>query len=666
MMSATSSETRSECRRLRLLVTYSISSTAAQATRDYLRAFKEYTDYDVSYLHVTHEAIPGFNLNEYDVVLNSYCARHCFDGYVSPAYLEQLRNFRGLKIIAVQDDGDLTSFLHKRIRDLGFDVLLTAVPEDTLAYGYPPEAIPNVRIVRVYTGYLPSGLAEITAGRLPLAKRPIPLGYRGRRLPARYGKLGHLKYEIGKQFKIACEARGIPCDISMQEEDRIYGGDWLKFLGNCRAVLGSESGSNVWDFDGEIDKLHAAMTQDLGRPPSYEEFEPFIRDLELRSNISEVSPRHFEAAATYTPMIMTRGKYSGILEAGKHYVAVEHDFSNIQEVLDQLDDIDFLTEIATETHRVLIDSGNYTYKSLANTVTEIIDDWRKRQTEPLPQRPGIASTVDDTVKPKEAVEFASAWPLHHLLFQARYSAHNAELYEAELVRLCNAYAPAVDHYAKIITSLAKQVLLMLDAQAFVVDTPAAALKEQIADLLEKQFEPSDASSRLAIRQTEEFMQRFCVKNVDLSTIFADEAISADVKHRIDALQQLCTDSFEQIRTINDKLERHTLKFNNLFNGLLLVERNIEFVREISSLPSSSASMPPASRHDLRILEAEIRRFATSDLGEIAKPDPAAEAVISRLRGRMGIKLRIKRYTRRLRRALVRRALIVVERLKIRQ
>jgi hypothetical protein len=88
----------------RILVAYSMASTYVPTTLEYLLALKNFTNYEVDYVHVTQGAWLNFDINEYDVVFHNYCARLCFDGYVSQHYEKALMNFRGLKILAVQDD----------------------------------------------------------------------------------------------------------------------------------------------------------------------------------------------------------------------------------------------------------------------------------------------------------------------------------------------------------------------------------------------------------------------------------------------------------------------------------------------------------------------------------------------------------------------------------
>ena len=42
--------------RLKVLIAYSVTSSHVQTTMDYLLALKRYTDFDVAYVHVTHDA----------------------------------------------------------------------------------------------------------------------------------------------------------------------------------------------------------------------------------------------------------------------------------------------------------------------------------------------------------------------------------------------------------------------------------------------------------------------------------------------------------------------------------------------------------------------------------------------------------------------------------
>jgi hypothetical protein len=363
-----------------MLVAYSMGGTHVQTTLDYLLALKRHVGCDVDYVHVTHGAVMGFDLSAYDIVFHNYCARLCFEDYVSQSYLDALRAFRGLKMLAVQDEYDNTNVLKSAIKDLGFHVVLTCVPQHSLEYVYPRAEFPGTRFETVLTGYVSD---DSTAGRAgthvkPLAERPIVIGYRGRDIGAKYGQLGFDKYEIGRRMREICKARGIPHDIAVDEGSRIYGLGWFDFVGNCRAMLGSESGSNLFDFDGSVRLAVERMSAELGRPISYAEFRAEIGDREDKVSMGQVSPRIFECAAMLTPMVLFRGQYSGVAEPDRHYIALEKDFSNVDEVLTRLEDLQALEAMARRAYEDIVTSGKYSYRTFGKRLRVIIDEeWPK-------------------------------------------------------------------------------------------------------------------------------------------------------------------------------------------------------------------------------------------------------------------------------------------------
>ena len=217
--------------------------------------------------------------------------------------------------------------------------------------------------VTVFTGYVPEGFADAHGGGLPLAERPITIGYRGRDIGGRYGRLGFEKFEIGRRMKEICDTRGVSNDIAMTEESRIYGKAWFDFVGNCRSMLGSESGSNVFDFDGSIQAKHALMTKRLRRAPTYKEFEPIIADREKQISMGQISPRVFECAVMRTPMVLFRGRYSDAIVADEHYIPLELDFSNAGDVLTRLQDFPALEAMTDRTYTHLVASGNFGYRT---------------------------------------------------------------------------------------------------------------------------------------------------------------------------------------------------------------------------------------------------------------------------------------------------------------
>src|SRR3546814_45985 len=154
-----------------------------------------------------------------------------------------------------------------------------------------------------------------------------------RKLPAWLGSHGQEKWLIAERFATDAWRFGLTTDISCREADRIYGAKWTDFLMNCKAVLGTESGSGVCDFTGEI---QARVEEHVARDPDV----PFevLRELYFKSEdgrlmMNVISPRCFEAAALRTLMILYEGRYSGRLIPWRHYVPLKRDHSNMDEVV---------------------------------------------------------------------------------------------------------------------------------------------------------------------------------------------------------------------------------------------------------------------------------------------------------------------------------------------
>lgn len=413
----------------RLLVAYSNASTFVPTTVEYLNSFRRYSRYEVSYLHVTNDAEIDLDLNYFDAVFQSYCARLCFAGYVSAKYRNALKRFRGVRLLAVQDEYDRTNTLRQAIRDLQFDVVLTCVPQDELEFVYPRKMFPDTEFITVLTGYVPDALKQRERSAIPLAQRPFVIGYRGRNLPAFYGRLGFDKFEIGRRMREICAARGIPHDIEMNEESRIYGEGWYEFLGNCRTTLGTESGCNVFDFDGSLEKRFRSLAEKRNAAPTYEEFRRYTDPLEDKISMGQISPRVFEAAAVGTPMILFAGRYSGIIAPGEHYIELKKDFSNVDAVFDQMEDFDLLSALASRAHEHLVASGSFEYRRFVSMIDAVID--RKRAERGSPQSLGIVSTptwhaetaADLWHPPRKEVPTAAPREFYYFPFKQLYFEH---------------------------------------------------------------------------------------------------------------------------------------------------------------------------------------------------------------------------------------------------
>ncbi len=343
---------------MNILIIYDHFETYTNTVFDHLGAFKKYSKNNHFYLHA---GLPDVqcDLNLFDAILIHYSARVAF-GHISDALRGRIARHPGQKILFVQDEYDLTFNLWRTIDELGVAIVFTCVPSLHREKIYPSSRFPKVRFIDTLTGYCPELIYETSS--LPSAlNRPISIGYRGRALPYFYGDLGQEKLEIAKGVRAACERRGVSFDIEWDEEKRIYGSEWPRFLMRCKATLGTESGANRFDFDGGLRK---AVNEVLAEHPglNYKEFKRRMGWGEECPIMNQISPRFFEAIAYRTALVLFEGNYSGILQPGVHYIPLCKDFSNINEVMAAVSDDALLDRLTDQAYSDIIQSGRYTYR----------------------------------------------------------------------------------------------------------------------------------------------------------------------------------------------------------------------------------------------------------------------------------------------------------------
>ena len=366
--------------RKRVLMLYDHNETHVKTIAHYLESFYRYSEFQYSY--VSSFAPCRFDLNYFDAVVLHYSVRVCHTGHLSTSFATALRNHKGLKVIYLQDEYEHTNLTHQAILDLGINIVFTCVPEESVTNVYPPDKFPDVRFVSILTGYVPLSLEEISSQK-PLAERPILIGYRGRRIGPWYGDLGQEKLVIGQRMKKICDDRGLITDIAWEEKDRIYG-SWFEFLGNSKATLGTESGANVFDRDGQ---LAIEIQREQYRNPNitYEEIrEKFLKGREGEVIMNQISPKIFEAIATRTALILYEGRYSGIVEPHKHYLPLKKDFSNVDEVLGKLNDNALLEEMTTRAYDDVIRSGRYAYPAFVRMTDRVLAESMPQRDRPAP------------------------------------------------------------------------------------------------------------------------------------------------------------------------------------------------------------------------------------------------------------------------------------------
>lgn len=357
--------------RLRILILSTYEGADANAVRDYLLSFRLHSRHDYYYVLDCRRLDGRIDLRPFDVILIFWDV-YLLGPELSDAAREQIARAAAVKVAFLQDEYRDVRGVNQVMADLGIKLAFTCVAPADHRIFYPSDAIPSLEgLYTVLPGYVPAYLEGTPLdGDTP---RAVDVGYRSRAMPFYLGDLGQDKTVIADRFLALARSEGFGSDISVLERDRLYGRRWLKFLRDCRCVLGTSSGASVVDFTGEIRRAcerHLALNPDA----SYREIKArFFADADWKVVIDTVSPRVFEAAALGCTLVQHEGLYGGILRPDEHYIGVRRDYSNMGDVVDKMRDPGFCREMAERAHRDLIASGQYGFGAFARWFDSVLD-----------------------------------------------------------------------------------------------------------------------------------------------------------------------------------------------------------------------------------------------------------------------------------------------------
>jgi hypothetical protein len=272
--------------------------------------------------------------------------------------------------VLMQDEYRHVDAAIEALRFMRVDVLFTCVPDKEIEKVYPAARLPGLAKISNLTGFVPEDMLDAQVPRI--ADRPIDLGYRTRKPPFWLGELSCEKWTIADRFARHAEGSGLRLDLSYREQDRLYGSAWTRFVTQCKAVLGVESGASVFDFDGTLQLRVEAYLQSNPEAGFEDVQRRFLLPYEGLIRLNQISPRCFEAAALRTAMVLYEGEYSGVLVPHRHYVPLRKDFANFPEVLAALRDSDHLQRMADCAYEEVARNPAYSYRRFVSTFDGVV------------------------------------------------------------------------------------------------------------------------------------------------------------------------------------------------------------------------------------------------------------------------------------------------------
>jgi len=351
--------------RHKVLVIHALRPTSRQTTIDHLLAFREHLpNADVQYLHFAQPLPKGMlDQVEPDLLIVNYDYLNYRFTPLWPYIRNRHRNLarQSRKVVAIaQDDFWAHRLLDNWCISWKVDRVLTPIDNDLhILY---PRSIKRAEIRTVLTGYAPTSVEPSD----PLAARPIDLGQRVRMMPPHLGAYAQEKAHQTIEFSRYAREAGFAVDVSIRVEDGIVGADWPKFLRRCKFTVGMKGGASIADPYGLLYARVEARRHRRFRYHNTPESMSFLRRRDGKHRFSAISPRLFEAAAAGTCQVLRPDDYLGVLEPWVHYLPLNHDFSNVQDVVLAMRDSERCQEVTNNSQKQLIDSGKFSYRRLVD------------------------------------------------------------------------------------------------------------------------------------------------------------------------------------------------------------------------------------------------------------------------------------------------------------
>jgi hypothetical protein len=358
-----------------LLIYHHSLSQNAPTIMDHVNSFKTYSKFPVWEVNTLYGFPTGIKLSQFSIVVLHYSLFGSYPFALPERFVRYLRGCdKTIKIAFFQDEYRYCEQRYELIDMLKIDGIFTLLDQEYFGSVYY-ERCGVKKVLPTLTGYIPEiKNSDISKLNKPHYERKIDVGYRARQLPFFMGRGAQEKTDIAINFANIATGRGLKLNLSNDENSRIYGENWLSFVGNCKFMLGVEAGVTIFDFDGKIERKCEQLTK---QDPtiSFEKVSQLIlAQIDGNVNYRMISPRIFEMATLQTVPLLFRGNYNGIIQPDLNYILIEKDFSNADDVFDKMAD-DQLVQSIIENNLQLVSKHELSFeafiasfdKNLSNT-----------------------------------------------------------------------------------------------------------------------------------------------------------------------------------------------------------------------------------------------------------------------------------------------------------
>lgn len=278
---------------------------------------------------------------------------------IHPWLAKSLNYRKGKVVFFVGNEYKLIPEKITLIKKISADFIVSQLPQDTAEWLY--EDCEFSKIIS-----LPHALnAEVFKSKIKIDHRRIDIGVRAYEYPWYLGDRERM--EIFGKFQNETRHE-LNLDIELNPQKRFDRSNWSEFLNTCKGTVSTEAGTSYLE---RTDQIRKKVNSHMNKFPdsSFEEiFEIFFKNYENSVSGKCISPRHFDAIGTKTCQIMFKGRFNDILQPDKHYISLNRDFSNYDDVVGRFKDLEFCSKMVDETHEYIMDSHTHRHR-----IKELID-----------------------------------------------------------------------------------------------------------------------------------------------------------------------------------------------------------------------------------------------------------------------------------------------------
>lgn len=279
-----------------------------------------------------------------------------------------VRESRAVKLAFPQDEYDCNEILDEWMVDWDVDIVFSVIASNwDVLY---PQFHRRGRIELGFTGYVDDALLELDPR--PFAERSIDVGYRARKLLPYFGRIGQIKWTIGRDVERLAQAAGLRTDIRLGESGTLFGRAWRDFLNDSKFTLGANSGSSMLDPRGEIQERVRKYVLDHPNASFTEVEHECFPGVDMKYQFTAISPRVLEAGVLGSCQVLVEGDYSGIVKPWEHYIPIKPDASDFDRVLAAMQDAELVDRLIHNCRQTILERTELRQSHQSNTVIDAI------------------------------------------------------------------------------------------------------------------------------------------------------------------------------------------------------------------------------------------------------------------------------------------------------